>query len=154
MDWNNLWSINTFQLFHTFTKVLYMSDTNCFKCVCMPLVLASTTEPPDKLEWQAAWEENTWPCLCFSTLFESENEWQKIEPVPILLTRTSRNFSDVKTRNNFFFYNWTSEIIPVIHFGKQMDRTKIFFWNVLSCIFYSYPTLLLWVMVIFPLEMV
>ena len=33
-----------------------------------------------------------------STLFESENERQKIEPVPILLPRASRNFPDVKTR--------------------------------------------------------
>ena len=27
----------------------------------------------------------------------------------------------------FFFYTWTLEIIPFIHFGKQMDRTTIFF---------------------------
>ena len=33
------------------------------------------------------------------TLFESENEWQKIEQVPIPLPRASRNFPDVKTRN-------------------------------------------------------
>ena len=33
------------------------------------------------------------------TLFESENERQKIEPVPIPLPRASRNFPDVKTRN-------------------------------------------------------
>ena len=57
------------------------------------------------------------------TLFESENERQKIEPVPIPLPRASRNFPDVKTRNNFFFHNWTSEIIPFIRFGMQMDRT-------------------------------
>ena len=57
------------------------------------------------------------------TLFESENERQKIEPVPIPLPRNSRNFPDVKTRNVFFFHNWTSEIIPFIHFGMQMDRT-------------------------------
>ena len=37
------------------------------------------------------------------TLFESENERQKIEPVPIPLPRASRNFLDVKTRNDFFF---------------------------------------------------
>ena len=37
------------------------------------------------------------------TLFESENERQKIEPVPIPLPRVSRNFPDVKTRNDFFF---------------------------------------------------
>ena len=37
------------------------------------------------------------------TLFESENERQKIEPVQIPLSRASRNFPDVKTRNDFFF---------------------------------------------------
>ena len=61
--------------------------------------------------------------LIIYTLFESENERQKIEPVPIPLPRASRNFPDVKTRNNFFFHNWTSEIIPFIRFGMQMDRT-------------------------------
>jgi hypothetical protein len=54
-------------------------------------------------------------------LFESENEWQKTEQVSIPLPRPSRNFLDVKTRNDFFFYNWTSEIIPFIPFVK-MDR--------------------------------
>ena len=57
------------------------------------------------------------------TLFESENERQKIEPVPISLPKASRNFPDVKTRNDFFFHNWTSEIIPFIRFGMQMDGT-------------------------------
>ena len=33
------------------------------------------------------------------TLFESENDWQKIEQVPIPLPRASMNFTDVKTRN-------------------------------------------------------
>jgi hypothetical protein len=45
------------------------------------------------------------------------------KPVPILLHRASRNFPDVKTRNETFFYNWTLEIIPFIRFGKQMDGT-------------------------------
>ena len=36
------------------------------------------------------------------TLFESENERQKIEPVPIPIPRAFRNFPDVKTRNIFF----------------------------------------------------
>jgi hypothetical protein len=58
-----------------------------------------------------------------NTLFETENERQKTKPVPIPLPRASRNFPNVKTRNGFFFYNWTSEIIPFIRFGKQMDRT-------------------------------
>ena len=57
------------------------------------------------------------------TLFESGNERQKIEPVPIPLPRASRNFPDVKTRNEKKIYNWTLEIIPFIRFGKQMDRT-------------------------------
>ena len=62
-------------------------------------------------------------CVSFYTLFESENERQKIEPVPISLPKASRNFPDVKTRNKLFFHNWTSEIIPFIYFGMQMDRT-------------------------------
>ena len=40
--------------------------------------------------------------LILSTLFESENEWQKIEQVPIPLPRASRNFPDVKARNEIF----------------------------------------------------
>ena len=61
------------------------------------------------------------------TLFESENERQKIEPVPIPLPRASRNFPDVKTRNEIFFHNWTSEIIPFIRFGMQMAGPRYFF---------------------------
>ena len=57
------------------------------------------------------------------TLFESENERQKIEPVPIPFPRASRNFPNVKTRNENLFHNWTSEIIPFIRFGMQMDGT-------------------------------
>ena len=38
------------------------------------------------------------PIWTFHTLFESENERQKIEPAPILLPRASRNFTNVKTR--------------------------------------------------------
>jgi hypothetical protein len=63
------------------------------------------------------------PISGINTLFETENERQKTKPVTILLPRASRNFPDVKTRNETFFYNWTSEIIPYICFGKQMDRT-------------------------------
>ena len=33
------------------------------------------------------------------TLFESENEWHKIEQVPTPIPRAFRNFLDVKTRN-------------------------------------------------------
>ena len=54
-----------------------------------------------------------------STLLEGENKWQKIEQVPIPLPRASV----VKTRNENLFHNWTSEIIPFIRFGMQMDRT-------------------------------
>ena len=32
-------------------------------------------------------------------------------------SKASRNFPDVKTRNEIFFHNWTSEIISFIHFG-------------------------------------
>ena len=60
-------------------------------------------------------------------MFENENERQKTEQVPIPLPRASRNFPDVKTRNKKKIYNWTSEIIPFICFGKQMDRTFNFF---------------------------
>ena len=35
---------------------------------------------------------------------------QKIEPVPIPLHRASRNFPNVKTRNDFFFHNWTPDL--------------------------------------------
>ena len=67
-------------------------------------------------------------CKFFTpTLFESENECQKAEQVPILLPRASRNFPDVKTRNNFIFYNWTSEIIPLIHFGSRWTGPRFFF---------------------------
>ena len=37
-----------------------------------------------------------------NTLFETENEWQKTERVPIPLPRASRNFPDDKTRNKIF----------------------------------------------------
>jgi hypothetical protein len=48
---------------------------------------------------------------------------KKTKQVPNPLPRASRNFPDVRTRNEIFFHNWTSEIIPFIHFGKQMDGT-------------------------------
>mgnify|MGYP007015711510 CR=1 FL=1 len=57
-------------------------------------------------------------------MFECENERQKIEPVPIPLPRAFRNFPKVKTRNENLFHNWTSEIIPFIGFGMQMDWTR------------------------------
>ena len=60
-------------------------------------------------------------------MFESENERQKIEPVPIPLPRASRNFPDVKTRNEKKIYNWTSKIIVFIRFGKQMDSFDDFY---------------------------
>ena len=66
---------------------------------------------------------SNWFICKLLTLFESENERQKIEPLPIPLPRASRNFPDVETRNETFFHNWTSEIIPFIRFGMQMDGT-------------------------------
>ena len=56
-----------------------------------------------------------------NTMFENENERQKTKQVPIPLPMAFRNFPDVKTRNEKKFYSWTSEIIPFIRFGKQMD---------------------------------
>ena len=59
------------------------------------------------------------------TLLENKNEWQKTEPVWNLLPKASKNFLDVKTRN-FFFYNWTSEMLPFIFFCKQMEPERIY----------------------------
>ena len=61
--------------------------------------------------------------LLVCTLCKNENERQRTKQVPIPLPRASRNFLNVKTRNDKKFYNWKSEIIPLICFGKQMDRT-------------------------------
>jgi hypothetical protein len=55
-------------------------------------------------------------------LFETENERQKTKPVPISLPRASRNFLNVKTRNEFFFYNWASQITPFICFAQLPGR--------------------------------
>ena len=49
------------------------------------------------------WNSNLKRTLVHITLFNNENEWQKTKPVPIPLPRASRNFPDVKRRNNFFF---------------------------------------------------
>jgi hypothetical protein len=48
----------------------------------------------------------------------------KTEHVPILLPRASRNFPDVKTRNEMLFYNWTLKIIPFIWLSEQLDDYK------------------------------
>ena len=60
------------------------------------------------------------------TLFENENEWQRIELVPGIL-----GTSLVKTRNNKSFYNWTSELIPFIDeqnpdFCFEMSKVAFF----------------------------
>ena len=55
------------------------------------------------------------------TLFESENERQKIEPFPILLPRASRKFPDVKTWNYF--------LTAILHLGLKND---FFFFEVTS----------------------
>ena len=60
------------------------------------------------------------PTWLLHTLFEIENEWQKTEQVPISFPRASRNFSE-KQENSIFFYNWTSEMIPFIRFGQDLD---------------------------------
>jgi hypothetical protein len=46
-------------------------------------------------------------------LSENENELQKTEPVPIPLSKASKNLPETKTRNKKFD-NWTLEIIPFI----------------------------------------
>ena len=59
------------------------------------------------------------------TLFESENERQKIEPVPIPFPRASRNFPNVKTKNE------KNSIIgdnPIYPFWKAiLKRQKLHF---------------------------
>ena len=59
--------------------------------------------------------------LSVCTLFENKKKRKKTKPVPIQLPRAFRSFPDVKTRNEKKNHNWTSEIIPFIRFGKQMD---------------------------------
>ena len=54
-------------------------------------------------------------------------ERQKIEPVPIPLPGASRNFPDVKTRNEKKIYNWASEITPFIRFGSRWTGPRKFF---------------------------
>ena len=50
-----------------------------------------------------------------------QNKKEKTKTVPLPLPRASRNKPNDKTRNEKNFYNWTSEVIPFIRFGKQMD---------------------------------
>ena len=69
------------------------------------------------------------------TLLESENERQKIEPVPFPLPRASRNFHNVKTRNekksNSIYPFWEADGQDLLNFLKCQKLH-----------FYSYPTLL------------
>ena len=44
---------------------------------------------------------------------ETENEWQKTDPVPILLFSGARSFFDAKKMKIFFLLTWTSEIISI-----------------------------------------
>jgi hypothetical protein len=55
---------------------------------------------------------------------ETENEWQKTEPVPILLLRGARSFFDAKKMKKKKILAWTSEIIQFIRYPIQMDRTE------------------------------
>jgi hypothetical protein len=55
---------------------------------------------------------------------ETENEWQKTEPVPILLLRGARSFFDAKKIKKKKLLPWTSEIIQFIRYPIQMDRTE------------------------------
>ena len=111
---------------------LFFICTN-YKCLASSVYLDSCLDFREDfvLLSGAQWDHCTFSIPIFQyahynklvTLFESENEREKIEPVPIPLPRASRNFPDVQTRNDFFFHNWTSEIIPFIRFGMQMDGT-------------------------------
>ena len=99
-----------------FFEVL-MQDTKKYdsECIAVSLTLC------DPYEVHIYSSHMNYVALKLLTLFESDNERQKIEPVPIPLPRASKNFPDVKTRNGNSFHNWTSEIIPFIRFGMQMD---------------------------------
>ena len=55
---------------------------------------------------------------------ETENEWQKTEPVPISLLRGARSFFDAKKMQKKILLAWTSEIIQFIRYPIQMDRTE------------------------------
>ena len=76
----------------------------------------------------------------FSPMFKMKKLFNKVVCIHIHIVRkwkwkaknrassnsTSKDFKelpDVKTWKKFFFYNWTSNIIPFICFGKQVDRT-------------------------------
>ena len=63
------------------------------------------------------------PKSCPSHCSKLKMKGKKTKLVPILLPRASRNFPNVKTGNEKKIHNWTSEIIPFIWFGKQMDGT-------------------------------
>ena len=67
--------------------------------------------------------EDSWKHTYF-TLFESEKERQKIEPVPIPFRGLLGTSPMSKQETIFFFHNWTSEIIPFICFGKQWPSRR------------------------------
>ena len=113
-----------------FRRIVHMQRVQCivhrqlsrfFDCLAHPTLTA--TDQKCTFSCLPITYKSLAECHLPYTLFERKNERQKIEPVPILLPRASRNFSDVKTRNEFYFHNWTSEIIPFICFGMQMNRT-------------------------------
>ena len=119
-------SLTSFTTFCSVSLATRAKQEKCFNLWCFrPKVIFSILT---KLEmaffgiWSENYLDTIWQCWQ-NTLFETENEWQKTKLVPIPLPRASRNFPDVKTRNSFFFHNWTLEIIPFIRFGIQMDWT-------------------------------
>ena len=67
------------------------------------------------------------------TLFESENEWQKIEQVPLPLPRASGNFSNVKTRMNlgdiFIYPFWEADGQDLENRWDYLRRQIIFFFS-------------------------
>ena len=62
--------------------------------------------------------------IYYITPGETENEWQKTEPVPIPLLRGARSFFDAKKMKKKILLAWTSEIIKFIRYPIQMDRTE------------------------------
>ena len=48
----------------------------------------------DVLKYYQAGSQHILGTFLVSTLFETENDWQKTEPVPISLPRASKNFPD------------------------------------------------------------
>ena len=86
----------------TTMKMVWSVKTSDLKMKLHTLSKHAKTMKIDLLKWKPKYRLVKKQLENYLTLFESENERQKIEPVPIPLPRASRNFPDVKTRNIFF----------------------------------------------------